>query len=227
VTPDLEISSVIDWQHASILPLFLHCGIPDSLQNYGDPVSDCLQVPALRDNFDDLGEEEQCHEAELFRKRQIHYLYFAKTAALNKCHYEALTHPLSIPRRCLFQHARDPWEGDNITLKADLVRISREWTRQDPSKETGPCPISYSEEESTEYVRLDQAQEEADKQLQICEDFVGVGSEGWVPVEHYDEAKQREMKLKADALEAAESEEKRTRLEENWIFDDFEEANYM
>jgi hypothetical protein len=226
VTPDLEISSVIDWQHASIIPLFLHCGIPDSLQSYGGTVSECLQVPALPDNLDDLGGEEQCHEAELFRKRQIHYLYFARTAALNTTHYDTLTYPLSIPRRRLFRHASDPWEGDKITVKADLVRISGEWSRLD-SRETGSCPITYSEEESAEYLRLDQAQEEADEQLQICQDFVGVGSEGWVPVERFDEAKQREMKLKADALEAAESEEERTRLEENWIFDDFEEDNYM
>jgi hypothetical protein len=111
-------------------------------------------------------------------------------------------------------------------LKADLVKVSRQWNKLD-SRETGPCPITYSEEESAEYLRLDQAQEEADEQLQICQDFVGVGSEGWVPVEHYDEAKQGEMNLKADALEAAESEEEKMGLEENWIFDYFEEDNYM
>jgi hypothetical protein len=150
-------------------------------------VSESLQVPTLPDNFDNLGEEERYHEAELFRKRQLHYLYFARTADLNKTHYEALAYPLSILRRRLFHHARDPWEGDNITLRADLVKISREWTRLD-SKETGSCLITYSEEELAEYLRLDKAQEEADEQLQICQGFVRVGSEGWIPVEHYDEA---------------------------------------
>ncbi|KAJ0417258.1 kinase-like domain-containing protein [Aspergillus carlsbadensis] len=226
VSPDLEITSVIDWQHASILPLFLHCGIPNSLQNYGDPISESLQVPALPDNFDELGDEEQCHEANLFRKRQLHYLYFAQTAELNKAHHETLNYPLSIVRRRLFRHAGDPWEGDNITLKADLVRISRIWTGLD-FKETSSCPIDYSEEESAEYLRLDHAQDEADEQLQTCQDIVGVGSEGWVPVEHYGEAKQRERKLKVDALEAAETEEERLGLEQNWIFDDFEEDDYM
>ncbi|KAL2859469.1 kinase-like domain-containing protein [Aspergillus pseudodeflectus] len=225
VTPDLEISSVIDWQHASILPLFLQCGILNSLQNYGDPVSETLQVPAVP-NFDDLGEEDQYHEVELFRKRHLHYLYFAKTAALNRTHHEALSYPLSILRRRLFRHASEPWEGDNITLKADLARMSRDWTKLD-IYETVPYPKTYSEEESAEYLRLDHAQVEADEQLQTCQDIVGVGSEGWVPLENYNEAKQRERKLKTDALEAVESEEERMRLEQNWIFDDFPEDEYL
>ncbi|KAL3486062.1 hypothetical protein BJX62DRAFT_26138 [Aspergillus germanicus] len=101
-----------------------------------------------------------------------------------------------------------------ITLRSGLQVVARI-----------PYPVTQplSEEESAEYLRLDHAQGEAEEQLQTCQDFVGVGREGWVP----DEVKQREVKLKADALEAAESEEERTRLEESWIFDDFEEDNYM
>jgi len=34
----LEIVSLLDWQHAPILPRFLLAGIPDRLQNYNDPV---------------------------------------------------------------------------------------------------------------------------------------------------------------------------------------------
>jgi hypothetical protein len=104
--------------------------------------------------------------------------------------------------------------------------MSREWTKLD-IYETVPYPKTYSEEESAEYLRLDHAQVEADEQLQTCQDIVGVGSEGWVPLENYNEAKQRERKLKTDALEAVESEEERMRLEQNWIFDDFPEDEYL
>jgi hypothetical protein len=34
--------------------------------------------------------------------------------------------------------------------------------------------------------------------MQACRDVVGVGTERWVPVEQYDETKQRESKLKSD-----------------------------
>jgi hypothetical protein len=47
-----------------------------------------------------------------------------------------------------------------------------------------------------------------------------------VPSDQYEEAKQRESKLKVDALDAAESDEERARLCEHWVFDDFNEEEY-
>lgn len=47
-----------------------------------------------------------------------------------------------------------------------------------------------------------------------------------VSVTQYDEAKACERKLKLDALDAAETKE-RIRIQENWIFDDFCEEDYM
>ncbi|KAJ5652853.1 hypothetical protein N7507_010279 [Penicillium longicatenatum] len=74
--------------------------------------------------------------------------------------------------------------------------------------------------------RLEKAQSEADEQLQACQEAIGVGDEGWVPIGQYDKAKLCERKLKADALEAAETDEQRAIVQANWIFDDFQEEDY-
>ncbi|KAH6857251.1 kinase-like domain-containing protein [Alternaria rosae] len=218
VSDKLEITSLIDWQHCAILPLFLY--------------SESLEVPELPPNFDDLSEREQFEQAVLLRRRQLHYYYIAKTAQLNSDHYNALAHDFSIVRRKLFGHASEPWEGDNVTLKADLIYPMENWSRITAPESSArgdskvSCPISFTEDEVAECKRLHTAQIEADEQLQACRDVVGVGLEGWVPVEQYEETRQRERKLKADALAAAESEEERARLEEHWIFDDFDEEQY-
>ncbi|KAJ5585265.1 uncharacterized protein N7459_005065 [Penicillium hispanicum] len=226
VSNELEITGLIDWQHSTILPLFLQCGIPHSLQNYGDDISESLQTPNLPSNFDDLQEAEQFEQAEVFRRRQLNYLYVKSTADMNPMHYDALTYDFSTLRRRLYHHASDPWEGDNVTLKADLVTLSRNWAKVNRDAK-GPCPIFFSDEESSESLRLDRAQSEADEQYQACLEAIGVGNEGWVPVAHYDEAKGRARKLKADGLDAAETTDERARLLENWIFDDFCEEDYM
>lgn len=232
VSDDLEITGLIDWQHCAVLPLFLLCGIPDSFQNYGDSVSESLQVPRLPDDFSHLEGRKQAEQAELFRKRQIHYEYVAATARLNSRHYDALTHDLSALRRKLYHHASDPWEGDNVTLKADLIQLTRNWSKivsleSSSSDDASPtCPISFTEEEASECLRQFIAQNEADEQFQICKDVIGVGPEGWVPREYYEEAKKRERQLKADALDAAESDEERATVSEHWIFDDFDEEPY-
>lgn len=225
VSDKLEINGLIDWQHSTVLPLFLQCGIPQSLQNYGDEISESLQTPSLPRNFDELEEIQQFQHTELFRKRQLHYLYVKLTAENNSEHYNALTYHFNTLRRRIFHHASDPWEGDNIALKADLVTVSRNWEEVTLDRRS-PCPIFFSDDESSECLRLAHEQSDADKQFQACQEAIGVANEGWVPVAYYDEAKERERKLKADALDAAETAEERARIEENWIFDDFCEEEY-
>ncbi|KAH2984236.1 hypothetical protein KXV25_001497 [Aspergillus fumigatus] len=206
----------------------------DFLRSHGIPVPKIYGYSAVADNpagpyftedFNELEEIHQVQHAELFRKRQLHYLYVKLTAEKNPEHYDALTYHFSTLRRQVFHRASDPWKGDNMTLKADLVTLSRNWGELTGDARI-PCPIFFSRDESSECLRLARQQSDADKQFQACQEAIGVANEGWVPVEYYDEAKGRERKLQADALDAAETEEERVRINENWIFDDFCEEDY-
>ena len=230
VSNSLEITGLIDWQHCTILPLFLQAGIPGTLQNYGDDVSESLQEPRLPSNFDEQSESGQLKEVLLLRKRQLHYTYVTETLRLNRAHGEVLTDSLSILRRKLFRHASEPWEGDNISLKADLVELTRQWSRLVPpptSTMQSKCLFEFSEKEAIETLSLARAMEAADSQFQDCLELVGVGNEGWVPVEQYADARRRERQLKEDTLLEAESEEERRQICEHWIFDDFDETVYL
>lgn len=57
--------------------------------------------------------------------------------------------------------------------------------------------------------------------------MIGFGPEGWVPIEHYEEAMARSKKLKEDGLAAVESEEERAQVEAHWPLDDTDEEEYM
>ena len=227
VSKSLEITGLIDWQHCTILPLFLQAGIPGTLQNYGDAVSESLQEPRLPSDFDMQNEMEQLKQVLLLRKRQLHYTYVTETLRLTPAHGELLTDRLSILRRKLFRHASEPWEGDNISLKADLVELTRQWPRLAPSTTGIKCPIGFSEKEADQTLSLARAMEAADSQFQDCLELVGVGSEGWVPTEQYADARRRERQLKEDTLLEAESEEERRQIRDHWIFDDFDEEMYL
>lgn len=82
-------------------------------------------------------------------------------------------------------------------------------------------------EDVHETMKLDAEQEEADKSLEACRDAIGFGPEGWVLVEHYEEAMAISKKLKEDGLAAAESEEERAQIAAHWPFDDMDEEEYM
>ena len=221
VSATLDIVGVIDWQHAVILPLFLQSGIPDSLQNYSDPVSDALTLPSLPANIDSLEAKQQLQEQEILRKRQLHYHYFRETAMQNPVHQAALMVEMAVLRRKIFRHASDPWEGDNISLQADIVQLQKFWLRIS----SAPCPLSHEQHEAAEILRLSEAQQDADNQLVTCYEAIGVGKDGWVPAEHYKEARQRALKFKEDAF-ADEDDEEDALAKEHWIFDDFDEDEY-
>lgn len=230
VSKDLEITGLIDWQHCSVLPLFLQAGIPGSLQNYGDEVSESLMEPRLPHDFDVEDEAEQMKQVLLLRKRQLHYTYVKETLRLNQAHGEVLLDRSCILRRKLFHHASEPWEGDCLSLKADLVELSNQWSNLllPVTGETHhKCPIEFSEKEVLECLSLISATEALDSQFQDCLEVVGVGNEGWVPNEQYDTARQRERQLREDTLSEAESEEERSQIRDHWIFDDFDETVYV
>lgn len=183
---------MIDREHSTVLPLLLHCGIPDSVQNYGDQVSEYLQAPTMPDNSSELNEREQVEQVELFRRRQLHYLYIHLTGKITPEHYDALTSETNtLRRRVFFHHANDPWEGDNTTLKAELIPLCKTWPQLDHNGSQS-CPISHPDDESDECLRLAQAQAEANDQLRVCQDVIEVGSERWVPLSQYEEERRRE-----------------------------------
>lgn len=107
----MHIAGLIDWQHTSILPVFLLTGIPQALQNYDDIGWQSMTRPLLLENLGNLDETQQNKEMELYRRRLVHYLYVKNTEEYNKLHYAALTEYMGMFRPCLFSHASEPWEG--------------------------------------------------------------------------------------------------------------------
>lgn len=201
VSDNLEIAGLIDWQHCAVLPLFLQAGIPGSLQNHGDDISESLVEPRLPADFDEQQENEQLRQVLLLRKRQLHYTYVMETLRVNPAHGKLLIDRSAILRRKLFRHASEPWEGDSTALQADLVQLSREWSDNMASKAV--CPITFYNQEAAESLQLARSMEEADSQFQSCLEVVGVGPEGWVPTDQYDDARQREQQLRVDTLQEA------------------------
>ncbi|KZT05313.1 protein kinase subdomain-containing protein PKL CAK Fmp29, partial [Laetiporus sulphureus 93-53] len=222
---NLQVVGLIDWQHTSILPLFLLAGIPQQLHNYDDTGSQSMKRPSLPEKLDNLDEIQQSGEMELYRRRLVHYHYIKNTEKYNELHYAALTDPMGMLLRRLFRHASDPWEGETLALKVALIQATKNWKTL-----TGggpPCPIVFDPDDVREAMKLDAEQREADESLEACRDVIGFGPEGWVPAEHYEEAMARSKKLKEDGLAAAESEEERAQVAAHWPLDDMDEEEYM
>lgn len=221
-----EITGLIDWQHSTILPDFLQAKIPKYFQNYGDEYSENFVSPKLPENFDTLSEKEKEWQKEIYRRRQLHYFYLGFTNHNNLPHFRAMgTYDLVVRNR-LYDTAARPWEGDHISLKAELVRASTYWPKIATSAmRTSEYPIKYSEAEVKECLEIDSEQKTADAQMQRVRDFIGINIDGWVSNECYDEAREKERLVKEQMVEDAETEEEKKELIELWPFQDHDELD--
>ena len=222
---NLQVVGLIDWQHAPILPLFLLANIPDRIQNCDDPVSLSVTQPSPPDNLSDLDDTEQHNVKQLYRRRLVHYHYVKNTEEYNALHYTALTDHMGLLRRRLFTHAGDPWEGETLTLKVDLIEAAENW--QALTGGGAPCPVVFDAKDVRETMELDKVLRRADGFQELLARIIGFGAEGWVLAERYEEAMARSKQMKEDALAAAETDEERAEIMTHWPLDDMDEEKYM
>ncbi|KAH7372259.1 kinase subdomain-containing protein [Pyrenochaeta sp. MPI-SDFR-AT-0127] len=227
VDKDHQISSLIDWQHCSAVPLFLQAGVPDCFANFGDEDSIRLLKPTLPEDLSTLSETERLEAIESFRRRHLHFYYFGAAHKFNNKHYKALRLKSTALKQRLCFNASAPWQGNNVRLKAVLIEAARKWdTLVSESAEAGvPCPISFSEGEATECLRINAAQDNVDEKLEILRDRMGISTDGWVPNHRYDAAVAENQRIK-DELLAGATEEERKLVLQHWPFDDHAEDGY-
>ena len=222
----LQILSILDWQHAAVLPLFLYAGMPNIIQNEEDEVSQRMVEPKLPDDFDKLSEKKQEWEMELLRRRLVHYHYNLSTATYNRIHHKGLVYSLNPFCRRIVNHAITAWEGETIELQYALIDMVLNWARF--AKDDTPCLVVFTEDEIAAAEKLYKALENAETSERMLRDHVGYGKETWVPVAHYERAKAFGQKMKRMTLEACAKDEEMTEetyavIEANWPLDDMDE----
>jgi len=219
----LKIVGLLDWQHASILPLSLLAGIPYRLQNYDDPVSQALirvVPPSLPANMD-----EQSHAMGVYHRRLVHFHYVKNTEEYNKLHHDALSDPVSMFICHLFDQAGAPWEGETHALKTMLIEATEIWGKL--TGEGVPCPVAFEPEDLRKTKELSAKLQVADETFEGCRGMVGFETEFWVSNEHYAMAMALAELLKLRVLTEIPEEEVRAKTEANWFLNDMDETDYV
>ncbi|KAI1988476.1 hypothetical protein LOZ53_003929 [Ophidiomyces ophidiicola] len=226
ISDSFSITGLIDWQHCSILPLFLQAKLPKHFQNYGDQESEDLIRPQLPKDMDQLDPDEKEAAQELYRRRHVHFHYISFSKELNPDHINACRHPEIVLKQRLFEHSSIPWEGNNVMLKADLIKASKRWAyllkESTSTKSLPPCPLVYEQNEIDKCLEIQTEQELCDRDMEISRMGIGVDEEGWVVPEMYETAKEKSKIFKEEVLMAAEPKD-RAMIEKHWPFADRDE----
>ena len=200
--------------------------MPAQFQNYGDPESDRFTPPAreLPPEFDTLAPGEQESVKLQHIKRLAHFFYAALTMKNNEEHFNAIFSGGVILHQRLYKFAGAPWEGDSITLEADMINAAKEWEDIVSSGATAcdSAPIRFSDESMKTVMDLHREQQEMDAMMDQMRGALGVDVNGWVPNEGYEGSKALAREIKERMIEAADPAE-RQGIEQNFPFDDFNE----
>jgi hypothetical protein len=218
---DCKVVGLIDWQHASILPMFLPTGVPQRLQNHDDGVSQYMTRPSLPENLDELNGAERASKQYLYRRRLVQYHYVTSTEECNQLHYAAFTDALYALRGRLFQQAGGPWEGETFELKAALIQATKKWEEL-----TGGgvlCPVEFDAKDLRETTVLNEELSKADRGFEFLQGMCGLGEEGWVLAEDYEYAVAFLKERMEEALTGAESVEEQEEIMAHWPWDDMDE----
>lgn len=139
-----------------------------------------------------------------------------------------ITRPWRIPCACSVDassyHASNAWEGETLALKVALMQATEKWEML-----TGggaQCPVMFDVEDVRETMKLDEVQRGTDEALEACRNVIGLGSEGWVPTQHYEGAMELSKQMKVDALAATTSAEEHAEILGHWPWDDMDEEKY-
>ena len=220
-----EVTSIIDWQHAVSLPIFVQALIPQHFQFYGDDKAAKIEKPKLPSDFESLPEDEKMKELELQRRRENHIFFTVATVKSNFQFYKAMNDPMVLLRGKLYDHARSPWEGDNATLRNDLLLCADHWgtLRAAGDSDGTTCPVQFDEDERNEVIAFGKSAVDAEESAVLARQGIGISAGGWVASEDYAQSVENAQKLKEIMVNGAESSSERNYYVDNWPFGDHEE----
>ena len=183
-----------------------------------------MTPPSLPENFDELEEAERTAAQEVYHRRLVHYHYVTNTEEYNKPNYDALTDPCACSAAA-FNHAGNPWEGETLELKVTLIRATEVWEAL--TGEGAAYPVVFDAEDARETMELNEVQKKADKAVEVWRVMLGLGPEGWVPTQDYEEAIALCKQMKEESLTEATTEEERAEIMVHRPWDDMDEGKYM
>ena len=229
ISESKEVTGLIDWQHSAILPLGLAARMPHHFQNYGDAESDKLLDPQLDlpPDYSTLSESDQVSVREIQRRRLVHYLYATLTRQLNNEHFDAIFRTPVISLQKLLESAGTPWEGDSVSLQAEIIRFTHLWPMliSEASRRASPVPpVKYPDTVVEEIFDLDERQKEAYSDMGTMRDMLGIDIQGWVPNELYEFTMENVRRVKAALADNCEDQDDVIALKEHFPFDDFDES---
>ncbi|KAH6881209.1 protein kinase subdomain-containing protein PKL CAK Fmp29 [Coprinopsis sp. MPI-PUGE-AT-0042] len=211
INTDCQIVGLVDWEHTSILPLFLVARHPD------------VSWHPEQENIQQESDDDQ------YRHRLMQYHYVKATEEYNKVHHRTFTDPLHSLRGRLFESASARWEGETLELHLSLLEAWNRWDELNSAAGAAtpisPCPFEVSDAELFSAIDLAEEACDVERTFKSINAKAGIiGEAGWVPIQDYENAKMVLDEEKRRVMgEDERTEEQKQQIVGRWPWDDIDE----
>ncbi|EPE27517.1 hypothetical protein GLAREA_04308 [Glarea lozoyensis ATCC 20868] len=179
---------------------------------------DMTLLPKRPDNYHSLEQNEKEMIDNTIKSEIIHRYYLAVTHNRNPRHWvalqlydEARTQPTRI--------VQGVWEdGDIFFLRRSLITIVNRW--EDLCSGSGPCPVSFSEQEMAQYAHEEENRGYISEILTLFRNNWGLPPDGSVEAARFDEIQTELTKMRDAFVGSTENEEDELLAEKLWPYQD-------
>ncbi|TAQ88177.1 hypothetical protein B7494_g3491 [Chlorociboria aeruginascens] len=211
-----QITRIIDWQSAAIMPFFYQCGLPRMFKHPGT-ISDDWTSPKLPEGYDSLNKIEKAKIDSDRNSKACHKYYIAETKSRNPTHWAALQLEYANMRREPIRLVMNVWEDrDVFFLRRSLLAIVEQWQNLCPG--CGACPISFNEEELALHAAEEESMSNVGEILRLFRESWGLPPNGMVAPADFDKVRAAVAELKESFLENADNNTERELFAKLWPY---------
>ena len=218
-----KISHIIDWQSASILPLFYHHHVPTVIKHHGPAsttLNDLNSWPKPPPNYHSLSPDEKTYIDNAIGSEYLHKYYLSSTQVINPRRWAVLqraTDDLNL-RTGPAGWIQSAWSNnDTFFLRHALMGIANRW--QDLCPDAGPCPWVLTEDELVSYEHEKETRGYVSTFLAYFQDNWGVPADGCIELEQFDEVRTEMKRMRAHFVGSADDEDEKELAEKIWPYD--------
>ncbi|KAH8816100.1 hypothetical protein F5884DRAFT_747609 [Xylogone sp. PMI_703] len=217
-----EITRIIDWQSAAIMPFYYQCGIPRMFRHPGKSIGHWIvpELPADYESLDPAGKA----KANAQRDSEVCQSYYeVQTADNNPRHWAAIQLWDAEIRTEPSRLAINVWEDKDIFfLRRALLSIVEQWSQLCP--DSGPCPVSFSEQELKLHYAEEESMSDMGEILKLFKNNWGLPPDGMVDPAHFNRIKALLPDLREAFIAGGDDEEQKKLFDKLWPFQDTDDS---
>lgn len=215
-----QITRIIDWQSASVMPLFYQCGIPRMFKHPGT-LLDGWAVSERPENYSTLDESEKEKIDSSRKSETCHKYYEAETKGENPRHWAALHLENAEVRTEPSRLVVNVWEDrDVFFLRRALLAIVEQWPDLYPS--SGPCPVRFTDQELSAHEAEEENMSHTSEILNLFRDSWGLPPNGMVDEADFEGVREAVLEMRDSFVDSAENGAEREQFARLWPYRDWD-----